>query len=204
MALSGGSTPKAIFEGLASPEYALRVDWQHVWLFWGDERSVPPQHADSNFGMAMHAGMGRLPIPPQHIFRMHAESHIEANAAAYEALLKAELPDGRFDLVMLGMGNDGHTASLFPGTEALKVFDRWVVANPVPLLGTDRMTLTYSCINAARNIAIYVIGESKAEMLDRVLEDPYSPDLLPSQAVGTEGSKALWILDKAAGRLLLG
>src|SRR5690242_14384328 len=125
VALSGGSTPKAIFQMLTSPTHAHRIDWSKVHLFWSDERAVPPDHPDSNYHMALSAGLDKMPIPKNHIHRMQAEKDIEAHALAYEALVK----DRPFDLVMLGMGDDGHTASLFPYTKALAETQRLVVAN---------------------------------------------------------------------------
>lgn len=203
IALSGGSTPKAIFELLAKEPYCNQIDWNKVRIFWSDERSVPPDHPDSNYHMAMHAGLNSLPIQDKNIFRMTAELDIEASAIKYEELIRTILPSGEFDLIMLGMGEDGHTASLFPKTLALHSVDRLVVANYVPQKNTWRMTLTYKCINSARYIAIYVIGESKAAMLKLVLTAPYNPDVLPIQRVGTPSHKALWIVDKDAAKDLL-
>lgn len=200
IALSGGSTPKAIFELLAKEPYCKQVPWDKVRVFWSDERSVPPDHLDSNYYMAMQAGLKTLPIPDKNIFRMPADQDIEAGAAKYEKLILSILPSGKFDLIMLGMGEDGHTASLFPKTHALHSVDRLVVANYVPQKNTWRMTLTYKCINSARHIAIYVIGESKATMLKFVLSAPYNPDELPIQHVGTATHKALWIIDNDAAK----
>lgn len=200
VALSGGGTPKAIFERLKKQSAAL--DWTKVLLFWSDERAVPPSDAESNYHMAMESGFEALPIPPQHIFRMPAEGNIEEGARYYENLIVKQLPDQQFDLVMLGMGEDGHVASLFPQTHGLHVEERAVIANYIPQKSCWRMTLTFSCINAARNIAVYVLGESKAEMLARVLSEPYEPDLLPAQRVGTATNKALWIADSAASKVL--
>ncbi|MBA3815446.1 MAG: 6-phosphogluconolactonase [Parachlamydiaceae bacterium] len=200
IALSGGSTPKAIFELLSKEPYRNQVDWGKVFLFWSDERSVASDNPESNFYMAMQAGLKSLPILAKNIYRMGAEKDIEASAAHYEELIKSVLPSGEFDLIMLGMGEDGHTASLFPKTDALTSLDRIVVANYVPQKNTWRMTLTYKCINAARNIVIYVIGESKAVMLKHVLTAPYEPEILPIQAVGIPTHKALWIIDKEAAK----
>ena len=144
VALSGGSTPKAIFEGLCNPQHHTKIDWSKVLLFWSDERAVEPSHPDSNYLMAMEAGFKKLPIPKEHIFRMEAEHDIEANAARYEKLIEAKVPSRSFDLVMLGMGDDGHTASLFPQTHALQAEGKLVVANYIPQKKTWRMTLTFS------------------------------------------------------------
>jgi 6-phosphogluconolactonase len=205
VALSGGSTPKAIFKALASAAHRSRIDWQHCWLFWSDERAVPPDHSDSNYHMAMSAGFGSLPIPAAQIFRMHTEDDdYEAYAHAYELAIKAHVVDGHFDLMMLGVGDDGHTASLFPGTHALAVHNRLAVANYVPSKGCWRMTLTFECINNARNIAIYAIGKSKASIVYDVLAGLRKEPLLPTQRVGTDQHHALWFIDaEAASRLRL-
>ncbi|MDN3507780.1 MAG: 6-phosphogluconolactonase [Simkaniaceae bacterium] len=190
VALSGGSTPKAIFQVLATKKDAL--DWSRVHLFWSDERSVSPDDPDSNYHMAMHSGLEKLPIDPAHIYRMVAEDNIEQNALEYENHIKTTLLNRPFDLIMLGMGDDGHTASLFPETSALTITDRLVVANPVPQKKTTRMTFTYPLINAAANIAIYVLGHGKATMLKQVLA-PDSP--YPISGIGTPASPALYITD---------
>lgn len=202
VALSGGSTPKAIFTLLARDENRSKVDWNKVLLFWSDERAVPPDHPDSNYHMAIEAGLGKLGIPPEHIFRMPADYDIEANALEYESEILEKLPGGSFDMVMLGMGDDGHTASLFPQTHGLHVQDRLVIANYVPQLNTWRMSLTFPCINKAKTIVIYVIGKGKSEMLKKVLSEKHDPDQLPIQSVGTPAHRALWIADSDAASLL--
>lgn len=194
VALSGGSTPAAIFKALATPDNREKVDWSKVFLFWSDERSVPPDHTDSNYKMAMDSGLAALPLNPDQIFRMQAESDIEVHAAAYERLIK-EKTDGRFDLTMLGMGDDGHTASLFPGSEALNEEKKLVTANYVAKFDTQRMTCTYPCINASRRIAIYVMGARKEHVLREVLLGDENPDLYPVQKIGTAETPALWITD---------
>ncbi len=199
VALSGGSTPKALFSLLTKEPYVLKIDWSKVFLFWSDERSVAPEDPDSNFHMAMEAGFAEVSIPQSHIHRMVAEKDIEQNALNYETLIKSHLKGRGFDLVMLGMGEDGHTASLFPETEGLNSTGRLVIANYVPQKNTWRMTLTFECINKARHIAIYVLGKSKQEMLKSCLSDK---GLYPIESIGTEQSKALWIVDDAAATLL--
>lgn len=198
VALSGGSTPKAIFKSLTDETNRNQVDWQKVFLWWSDERSVDKEDENSNYRMAMDAGFSDLPIPPEHIFRMEGEGDIEAHAASYEQLIKEHVPDEKFDLVMLGMGEDGHTASLFPETHALHSDGRLVVANFIPKLNTWRMTFTFKLINAARQTVVYVIGEGKAEMLKKIIKGEYSPDQLPLQKVGTPAGKALIIADNGA------
>ncbi|MGH7169454.1 MAG: 6-phosphogluconolactonase, partial [Gemmataceae bacterium] len=170
VALSGGSTPKRLYQLLAAEPFRSQVDWSRVEIFWGDERCVPPDHADSNYHMANEAMLAHLPIPAEHIHRIEAErSDRDASARDYEAVLArvfgvaagAEPP--AFDLILLGMGPDGHTASLFPHTKALDETKRWVVANPVPQLNTDRLTLTRPILNRAREVLFLVAGADKAE-----------------------------------------
>lgn len=196
VALSGGSTPKAIYELLCQPPYCEEIEWEKIHLFWSDERSSP---ADSNYLMAMKAGFEKMPLPPGHIHRMVAEVDIEKNAKQYEQKIRSILDDHAFDLVMLGMGEDGHTASLFPGTEALNASGRLVVANHIPQKETWRMTLTFECINDASQTVFYVMGASKAEMVAKVFS---TPPTLPCQLVGTPDHPALWISDEAATALL--
>lgn len=202
VALSGGSTPQAIFKALSelSPSKAPR--WSSVWLFWGDERAVPVSDPDNNFAAAMKAGLELLPIPKNQIFRMEAEDDLELGAFGYEETLKALLPERKFDLVTLGMGEDGHTASLFPYTEALTVEGRWVVPNFVPEKNVWRMTLTYPALHSTRHLCVYVLGKSKAKMLQQVLQGPEAPLFLPSQKIGTAATPALWIADEDAARNL--
>ena len=194
VALSGGSTPKAIFEKLS--EMPKEIDWSKVFLFWGDERSVPPTHEESNYKMAMES-FSKVPIPKQHIFRMKAEIDIEKNAKEYEEKIRHTLGTSLFDLVMLGVGEDGHTASLFPNTKALSETEALVVPNDIPQKMTQRMTLTYPCINESKNIVIYALGQSKKEIVPKVLKAPIlSP--FPTSKIGTEKSPALWVLDADA------
>lgn len=202
VALSGGSTPKAIFEKLSSPEYSGELDWTKVLLFWGDERSVPPTSPESNFLMAMDAGLKTLSIPTEHVFRMEAEENIEENAKAYEEKINEILGPRPFDLIMLGMGEDGHTASLFPGTKAPEEKTALVVANKVPKKKTWRMTFTFPLINRARNTVIYVLGASKADRVKQIFKESHEPPF-PVSLVGTPGNKSLWILDTEAASPLL-
>ena len=176
VALSGGSTPKAVYPLLVSPPRVDQVDWGRVEFFWGDERAVPPDHPDSNFGVAYHLLLSQLPaVRRDAIHRMPAElPDLNAAALAYEADVRlafgvrdAEVP--RFDLIWLGMGADGHTASLFPGSAGLEVTDRLVIANHAPSLGAWRMTFTFPLINAARQVLFVVNGADKATVLRDVL-----------------------------------
>ncbi|MBS0585867.1 MAG: 6-phosphogluconolactonase [Verrucomicrobia bacterium] len=196
VALSGGSTPKQIFSKF-TPDM---LDWSRVFLFWSDERNAPPTDKESNYKMALDAGFGKLPIPKEQIFRMHAEDHIEENAKAYEKTISKILQGRPFDLIMLGMGDDGHTASLFPDTEALLIEDRLVVANYVPSKETTRMTFTFPLINKALHTVFYVLGKSKAEAVLEVFSDKRGK--YPASHVGTPSHPSLWILDKEASSML--
>ncbi len=197
VALSGGSTPKKIFSHFTPS----MLDWSSVYLFWSDERSVLPTDPESNYKMALDSGLGKLPIPKAQIFRMHAEKDIEENALLYEKKIKEIVPNASFDLIMLGMGEDGHTASLFPETKALREKDRLVVANSVPSKQTTRMTFTFPLINKAQEIVIYVLGKGKQDALENIFTNPSSS--LPATQVGSVLHPALWIIDDAAGLLLL-
>ena len=201
VALSGGSTPKAIFQLLSEKENARKVDFTKVFLFWSDERAVSYDDPSSNYKMAMDAGLGLL-VPKDQIFPMNGVADLNYNARQYEATLNEIIPDNRLDLCMLGMGDDGHTASLFPHTKALEVKDRLVVKNEVPQKQCERLTLTFNTINSAKQIVIYVLGNGKAEMVKTVFQDPLNVQEFPIQAVGTRQSKALWIMDEAACNLL--
>lgn len=204
VALSGGSTPKKLFQMLSSEDYRNQVDWSKVYLFWSDERSVAADHPDSNYHMALvDGGLKQLPILPEHIFRMEAEADCEKNALAYEITIKRMVKDSSFDLIMLGMGDDGHTASLFPYTKALHEKEKLVVANYVPQKKCWRLSFTFTLINQAKEICIYVLGAEKATMLERVLTSPFNEEELPSQGVGSAHHPALWIADREAGHHLL-
>lgn len=204
VALSGGSTPKAIFEGLCSAEYMKEIPWDKIKLFWSDERCVAPDHKDSNYKMAMDICFAKVPVRSENIFRMPADAeNLDQAAKDYEETLKKELHKGLFDLVMLGMGDDGHIASLFPGTTAISETHRLVVANQVPQKGCQRMTLTYPGIHASRDIFIYVMGQGKAAMLKHVLQGPHlEAEKFPAYHVGQVKSPAIWIADLAAAHLI--
>lgn len=202
VALSGGSTPKAIFSALSRAEKRGEVDWKRVLLFWSDERLVPPDHPDSNYRMAMEAGLSHLPIPLENIHRMRGEEEPEAEALKYEKLIGEKLQGAPFDLVTLGMGNDGHTASLFPKTHALHSVGRKVVANFIPKMECWRLTMTFECINEAKESAIYLLGEGKAATIREIFTSPYDPDRFPIQKIGTPKRKALFIMDDDAAKLM--
>lgn len=202
LALSGGSTPRLLYARLASPSVAPRIDWNKVHIYFGDERSVPPDHPDSNYRMAREAMLESLPIPPTQIHRLPGESaDLERAAQGYAALLERQLPllEGMpaFDLILLGMGDDGHTASLFPGTTALAQQRRWVVPVFVDKLGTWRLTFTYPLINNAANVLLLVAGASKAPRLREILAAPAAAAAYPVQGVRPRG-RLEWYLDQAA------
>ena len=204
-ALAGGSTPKRTYELLANKEYRDHVAWPKVHLFFGDERTVAPTHRDSNYRMASESIISRVPIPAQNIHRIDGEGDAVANASLYEDDLRNFFEPGsspRFDLVLLGMGEDGHTASLFPGTTALREREAWVVANWVAKLNTYRITLTPTAINNAANIIFLVTGPGKSGPLFEVLRGQPDPQKLPSQLIQPVNGSLLWFLDKpAAARL---
>jgi 6-phosphogluconolactonase len=194
VALSGGSTPQAIFNLISSPPLSSQIDWSKVHLFWSDERAVPPDHPDSNYGMAMQSGFNRLDLLPSHIHRMHAEEkNIEEQAALYEQQIEKVLKGQPFDLVMLGIGEDGHTASLFPNTAVLKEKKHLVAATFVPPKKSWRITLTFPGIQHARCIVLYALGKQKQAIVQRVFSDKNQE--LPASCVGTSSQKALWVLD---------
>jgi len=207
LALSGGSTPRAMYEQLASKTYRTQVDWGKVHVFWGDERCVPPEDPQSNYGMARRELLLRVPIPAPHAHRMEAERDDLGRAAQeYEEVLREHLdldPRGfpRFDLILLGVGADGHTASLFPGAEKLHETSRWV-STPAGPAGKRRMTLTLPVLNAARRVLFLVVGAEKAGILRAVLEENPEPPL-PAQFVAPGEGERWFLVDSAAAALLL-
>jgi len=204
VALSGGSTPKALYSILANDKYAQQLDWSKVHFLFGDERSVPPTHADSNFAMANAILFSPLHIPSAQIHRMRGEDPPETAAAQYETTLRhltAAVPGQwpRLDLVLLGMGDDGHTASLFPGTASLTEQTRWVVPSTSPQGTRARVTLTLGVINHASVVLFLVAGRNKAAVVRRVLEQrPGDPGPYPAALIRPETGRLLWYLDRAA------
>ncbi len=204
VALSGGSTPRGMHEELVR-NFATQLSWNDVFFFWSDERHVPPTDADSNYRTANETLLSKLPIPADHIFPVPTEMPDAGEAArAYEQTLQnffrptAVFP--RFDLILLGMGPDGHTASLFPGTTALDEKKHWVVANWVAKFSTFRVTFTYPVLNNAANVMILVCGADKSTMVVRALKDPSAN--LPCQGVKPEDGELMWFLDQAAAARL--
>ena len=210
VALSGGSTPKRVYELLADTQAGFRgrIVWEKVHFFWGDERHVTPAHPDSNYRMANEAMLSRVPIPSGNVHRIPAEDPDAAQAAQEYArvlceffgLVAGQLP--LFDLILLGMGPDGHTASLFPGTTAVDEKIGLVVAPWVEQFKTHRITLTPPVLNNAACVIFLVTGDDKAETLRAVLCDEFHPDRLPAQLVRPTAGRLLWLVDRAAGRLL--
>ena len=209
IAVSGGSTPKATFALLADPQHPFvnRMPWDHLELFFVDERTVPPDHPDSNYRMTKEALLDKVGMKPEQIHRMHGELEPEVAAAEYEFDLRrtfrlegAEAP--RFDIVTLGMGDDGHTASLFPHTGAIHEMSRLVVANQVPQKDTWRVTLTWPVINHAREVFFLIAGTDKAEPLKEVFLGPKDVERLPSQLIWPASGILTLILDKAAAAQL--
>ncbi len=199
-ALAGGSTPKATYEILAR-DYADEVDWRNVHVFMGDERTVPPGHEDSNFRMAKEALLAHVPVGSVH--RMRGETEPDESAMEYGEELRDFFGGSpRFDLIHLGIGEDGHTASLFPRTPALDATDRLVVANPVEKLDTVRLTLTAPVINDARSVVFLVAGEGKAEALAEILEGGADPRDCPSKLIRPGDGGSEWMVDRASAGLI--
>ncbi len=197
LALSGGSTPQTLFRILATDAWTRRINWQRVQVLFADERCVPAAHADSNFGAACRLLLDPVGIPYQNIHRLAGEKDPKLAADEYENLLAKRFPDG-LDLILLGMGDDGHTASLFPHTEALAAAGRRCVANFVPRLNVWRLTLTADYINSAQQVVMMVTGSTKSKTLARVLEGPAMPDELPAQRIHPLSRQLTWMLDAAA------
>ena len=217
VALSGGETPRGMHAELARAPSLDQVDWSRVHVFWSDERCVPPDRPGSNFRMARETLLDHVPLPRHNIHRIRGEVEAERAAAKYERELREFFAgssertasgDGGeppcFDLILLGMGEDGHTASLFPGTPALRERRRWVMAHYVEKLDAWRITLTLPVINAAADVLFLVSGAKKAETLRRVLVDPAPPDAdqLPARLVAPTAGRVVWLVDAAAAALV--
>ncbi len=207
--LSGGSTPKSLYALLADDaSWRARVPWEKTYFFWGDERHVPPDHPDSNYRMAQEAMLSKVSIPAANVHRIKSEyADAEQAARGYEQDLRTffQLPVGqlpRFDLVFLGLGPEAHTASLFPGTQALQERQRLVVANWVGKFDTDRITMTAPVLNNAALIIFLVSGEEKSLPLKAVLRGRYEPSQLPAQLIQPSHGRLLWLIDQAAAHLL--
>ena len=215
VALSGGETPRATYEELARVSVPRKLDWARIHIFWGDERCVALGHADSNYRMAREALLKHVPIPSENVHRIRGEIEAEAAATEYEGELRnffagsakpgkpGEPPHWpRFELVMLGLGADGHTASLFLGTPALDEHKRWVVANRAGKTGPWRVTLTLSAINNAADVMFLVSGKEKAEVMSTVLGGGRTRNPLPAQMVAPANGRLLWLVDVDAASML--
>ncbi|MFQ5851087.1 MAG: 6-phosphogluconolactonase [Candidatus Binatia bacterium] len=207
VALSGGSTPRGVYRLLAKPPLRERVPWPGVHLFWGDERCIPPTHRESNYRMAEETLISRIPIPGQNVHRVPAEQAPHQAACAYEQTIRETfsltgeaLPC--FDLIFLGMGPDGHTASLFPGTAGLQENRRLVIAHCVKKLKDWRVTFTPMVLNHAAHVIFLVSGADKAATLREVIRGLYQPDQLPAQLIRPANGTLLWLVDEDAASLL--
>ncbi|HXH62841.1 MAG TPA: 6-phosphogluconolactonase [Gemmatimonadales bacterium] len=212
VALSGGSTPRSLYARLAAEPIGSRVEWSRVQVLWGDERCVPPDDAASNYRMAREMLLDQVRVPEANVHRIRGEDDPPAAALAYEGVLRGVLgtPVGpprrtagaRIDLVLLGLGDDGHTASLFPGSDTAREETRWVVAARGTARPMWRVTLTPVIINAAAEMLFLVIGGTKAEIVRRVLEGPQDPRVLPAQSIKPTNGRVHWVLDAAAAARL--
>ncbi len=207
IAISGGTTPKTMFQLLAAEPFLKQVPWDRIELYWVDERCVPPDNAESNYRMTKEALLSKVPLAAEHVHRMEGELEPEVAAARYESVIRntfklegAETPT--FDLVLLGMGDDGHTASLFPHTEALNEMSHIVVPNHVPQKDAWRITLTWPVINQGREVAFLIEGAGKAQVLHDVFLGPYQPETYPSQIIRPASGRLTLLLDAAAAAKL--
>jgi len=208
LALTGGSTPATLFSLLASEAYRDRIEWGKTIVMWSDERCVPPDHPDSNYGMARDLLLSKVSVPAGNVHRMRGEISPAQAALEYEQTVRreirtlAETGTPVFDLVLLGMGPDGHIASLFPGTLAIHEQTRLVVSHLVPKLAVQRITFTSPLINAAAHVVFLVAGQAKADALRAVLEGDFRPDTLPAQIVRPLTGQLTWLVDRAAAAKL--
>jgi 6-phosphogluconolactonase len=199
--LSGGRTPKPLYENLSRIE---KIRWDKVHVFWGDERLVPPDHSDSNYRLAYDTLFSKISIPDENIYRIKGELSPKDAAVDYQNILTRyfEAHEKKLDLILLGMGTNGHTASLFPGTDALLESTRWVVPNFIPELKAWRITLTFPAIFSARKIIVLITGDEKAETLQAVLEGDEGNDQFPIKRILSIKNGVFWIVDQKAGKLL--
>lgn len=208
--LAGGSTPKTLYELLANETepYRGQFCWEKIHFFWGDERHVPPDHLDNNYRMAFETMLAKVPVPSKNIHRIKSEIG-DADEAAHEyeqalvqffKLSKGQLPS--FDLVLLGMGSDGHTASIFPNSNVINEKERLVVAPWIEKLKSYRITLTPPVLNNAASVTFLVSGAEKANALREVLEGDYRPECFPAQIIRPKTGKTLWLADREAAQLL--
>jgi 6-phosphogluconolactonase len=206
VALSGGTTPKLFFEQLAHISKKKKVSWEKLHLFWGDERCVPPDHKDSNFGMTKISLFDKISIPEQYIHRILGEENPEVESKRYEVEIKKSLPTVEnipcFDWIILGIGTDGHTASLFPNSESIKISNKICAVATYPGSEQKRITITLPVINNAKRITFLVAGDSKAQVVDEILNKKYSGSLLPASLVNPTKGILEWYLDEQAAKFI--
>lgn len=202
LVLSGGSTPRKLYGILASPAFRTSIPWERIHLWWGDERFVPPTDTQSNEGMARTALIDHVPVPAENVHPMYRATTAEEAAKAYENEIMSLVPEGRFDLVLLGLGPDAHTASLFPGDPSIHETDRWVVASTGAAGVRERLTLTPPVLTRSREVLFLVAGSDKAAPLANVLGDTYDPHRFPAQIVARNAPSVWWFVDEAAGSAL--
>lgn len=204
VALSGGGTPRGLYTLLAEPQWREKIEWNRLQVFWGDERFVPPTEQESNFRLANETLLSRVPIPAENVHRFRTESGTAAEvAAAYEREIRSTIPNQEipaFDLNLLGIGTDAHTASLFPFSPALREENRLVISHYVEQLQAERLTFTVSLINHSRLTLFLVAGPEKAAILAEVLTGKHDSHRLPAQLVRPVGGRLVWLVDAAAGR----
>jgi len=204
--LAGGSTPQSFYQLLATAPYANAIPWGKLHLYFGDERNVPPDHPDSNYNMVNNALLKKINIDPMRVHRIHGELAAEQAASGYHTLIKSIVPRGvdnqpQADLVLLGLGTDGHIASLFPATNILDSVDSYAAAIKVEKLNSWRISITYPVINNARNLWLFVSGDGKQEIIDRVFNHPSAVYPLPVERINSRGN-VTWFLDQAAAKWL--
>lgn len=203
VALSGGSTPKGMFQLLAADPFKNSISWDKCFIFWSDERSVGADHPDSNYRMAHENLLSKVPIPASNIFRMEGEkADLKAAAKSYSEQIRQISPNHSLNLIYLGMGSDGHTASLFPHTTALRESNAWVIDNHVPKLNTNRLTFTYKMIQAAQKVVFLTCGKDKAPAFREVWQGKPNLEEYPSQGITCPETKCLWIIDREAAALV--
>lgn len=205
VALAGGNTPRRVYELLATDRFKNRIEWPQVNLFFGDERCVPPDHPDSNYAMVYESLISKVPISAKNVHRIIGEGNANENARTYENQLRtffAGLSWPRFDLALLGMGEDGHTASLFPNSSALRETSQWVVPTRNEQSGQDRITLTAPVFNHASRVMFLITGKKKAQRLKEVLRHEPGSEQLPAQAITPIEGTLEWLVDADAASLL--
>ncbi len=204
IALSGGSTPKALFTLLATQEYASQIDWKNTYVFWSDERTVPLDDEENNAKMAIDSLLSKVAIPKKNIYRIASNLSAQKAAQKYEASILSFFDNKKpsLDICLLGLGDDGHTASLFPNTTILEQTKAWVKEVYVPKLDTNRISFTIPMILAAKNIVFFIAGKNKAIVLDKIITGDYTPAKYPAQFIQGKSKSIYYFYDEAAGKKL--